>query len=460
MKRITAVILALVMCLSLSACGQTDAAKAAQKAISQIGTVTESSESAITDAENLFNHLTEEEKSSVKNSEQLVNARKTYETILEEKKLQSVTSLIDAIGSVSLTSEEAITAAENAYSELTFKEKQRISAAGNTLENAKAEYEKLIEQRNKEVLPSKLSGVWYDNSVDDILSLYAFKDNTIMCYIVNPGKGAAEAMSGTYLIQNNTINYRFDSVLSSNDISGTGKSTFTYENDTLTLYNADGSEMKRMSSTDLMTYVEQEKASANYRGIVLLCDLVSDYYPDSADVASAAEAREAAQTAYKTAGENALKQMNTMYDKVQQVTIYLSKSRPKYIDERCYIYPYFGVLDNGTTELHIELNYTDAQTDAGWIFFNSVIFNIDGENITKSFSNSQINRDNTSIVWETADYVASVTDIEILRKIASSSETIIRFQGSNYSYDHTVTAKEKTAITDVLTAYEYLSDSN
>ena len=62
MKRITAVILALVMCLSLSACGQTDAAKAAQKAISQIGTVTESSESAITDAENLFNHLTEEEK--------------------------------------------------------------------------------------------------------------------------------------------------------------------------------------------------------------------------------------------------------------------------------------------------------------------------------------------------------------------------------------------------------------
>ena len=187
MKRITAVILALVMCLSLSACGQTDAAKAAQKAISQIGTVTESSESAITDAENLFNHLTEEEKSSVKNSEQLVNARKTYETILEEKKLQSVTSLIDAIGSVSLTSEEAI---------------------------------------------------------------------------------------------------------------------------------------------------------------------------------------------------------------------------------------------------------------------------------TKSFSNSQINRDNTSIVWETADYVASVTDIEILRKIASSSETIIRFQGSNYSYDHTVTAKEKTAITDVLTAYEYLSDSN
>ena len=81
MKRITAVILALVMCLSLSACGQTDAAKAAQKAISQIGTVTESSESAITDAENLFNHLTEEEKSSVKNSEQLVNARKTYETI-------------------------------------------------------------------------------------------------------------------------------------------------------------------------------------------------------------------------------------------------------------------------------------------------------------------------------------------------------------------------------------------
>ena len=56
-------------------------------------------------------------------------------------------------------------------------------------------------------------------------------------------------------------------------------------------------------------------------------------------------------------------------------------------------------------------------------------------------------------VWEGADIVASSEDLELLQKIADSKETIIRFQGDRI-YDLTVSDSDKTAIKQVLTAYE------
>ena len=44
----------------------------------------------------------------------------------------------------------------------------------------------------------------------------------------------------------------------------------------------------------------------------------------------------------------------------------------------------------------------------------------------------------------------------MLKEIAASKETIVRFQGEHYRYDLTIKASDKTAINDVLTAYEAL----
>lgn len=108
----------------------------------------------------------------------------------------------------------------------------------------------------------------------------------------------------------------------------------------------------------------------------------------------------------------------------------------------------------------LKLNYTDAETDAGWIFFDNVVFSVDGENMTKTFSRSDIVRDNDTDVWETADFVPDTSEIKLLKSIANSNETIIRFQGSKWYYDHVVTNEEKEAISDVLVAYEYLSEKS
>lgn len=155
-------------------------------------------------------------------------------------------------------------------------------------------------------------------------------------------------------------------------------------------------------------------------------------------------------------GKSAFENLKSTYDKVQKTTWYEHKNVPKYTDICCYIYPYIGRQDNGNAWLRVLLNYTDAKTDNGWIFFNKVTFCIDGENTVKYFGRSDIVRDNDTEVWETADFAPSAKEIELLREISASSETIIRFEGDEYYYDHIVTAKEKTAIIDVLNAYDYI----
>lgn len=303
-----------------------------------------------------------------------------------------------------------------------------------------------------EILPDELQGVWCDEATEGILSLYAFEDSNIECYIINIGVGAGDFLSGTYTIEDSKLSYSFT--------GGTGYSNFTYDNNVLTLTNANGEEIKKLSDADLIGYLEQEEASGNHSGVVSLADLILNYYSDSAEISTITEKKEAAAAAITAAGEAALNQLKTTYDKIQRLTWYEHKNQPKYVDTTCFIYPYIGRTDDGYTWLRVKLNYTDAKTDAGWIFFDHVIFSVDGENTTKYFNRSDIIRDNDTEVWETADFEPDASEVLLLRSIANSEETIIRFEGDEYYVDHTVTEKEKTAISDVLTAYNFLKYHN
>ena len=155
----------------------------------------------------------------------------------------------------------------------------------------------------------------------------------------------------------------------------------------------------------------------------------------------------------KKAGEATLANLNTSYDKVRKITWYQHKNRPKYIDTACYIYPYIGRTDSGTTGLRVKLNYTGDT----WLFYDNVIYSVDGENTTQKFDYGDVTRDNDTEVWETADFTADNSVVALLIEIANSDETIIRFRGDKYYYDHTVTVKEKAAILEVLAAFDYLS---
>lgn len=156
-----------------------------------------------------------------------------------------------------------------------------------------------------------------------------------------------------------------------------------------------------------------------------------------------AEAKEAKQ-------EKALSKLKSKYDQFDEVTWYEPQCAPKYINANAF-YIYIG-KNEYTSWLRWKMVYFGDD----WIFFDKIIINVDGENYTKTFDYSEVNRDNNADVWEYVDISVSNSDQELLEKIANSKKTTIRFQGDQHHYDREITQNEKYGITDVLTAYKGL----
>lgn len=140
-------------------------------------------------------------------------------------------------------------------------------------------------------------------------------------------------------------------------------------------------------------------------------------------------------------------------DEVRDLTWYTPSSAPKYVNDRCAIYPYLSKTDSGTVSLRLKVVYTGDN----WLFLSGVIFDIGGQNNLLSYAQGDYYRDNAwGDVWEVIDKEANETDKNLLRSVANSEKTIIRFQGSLYHYDMTVSQAEKKAIQDTLELAEYL----
>ena len=149
--------------------------------------------------------------------------------------------------------------------------------------------------------------------------------------------------------------------------------------------------------------------------------------------------------------EQTLSCLKVETDKVSGITWYKPSTYPEYADSRSYVLPYIGKNDNSAW-LRLQFHYTGND----WIFFEKITVSIDGTNYYWNFDYWDVERDNDTEVWEWVDISPSASDIEMLKKIANSSETIVRFEGENYYYDFTVKDTDKTAISQVLTAYEAL----
>ena len=141
------------------------------------------------------------------------------------------------------------------------------------------------------------------------------------------------------------------------------------------------------------------------------------------------------------------------YDNVENITWYKPQAYPYYANSRSYVLPYIGVDSYGNAWLRLVFHYTGDN----WILFKKITVSVDGQNYVKDFDYFEVSRDNGSgDVWEYVDISPSGTDINMLRAIAASKETIVRFQGDDYHYDLTVKSSDKSAIISVLDAYSLL----
>ncbi len=151
----------------------------------------------------------------------------------------------------------------------------------------------------------------------------------------------------------------------------------------------------------------------------------------------------------------ALSSLQIEVDKVEGITWYKPSTYPYYANSRSYVLPYIGENDTRVW-LRLKFHYTGDS----WLFFEKITVSIDGENYMKSFDYFDVERDNGSgDVWEWVDISPSDSDIDMLKNIVNSTETIVRFQGDDYYYDLTIRSSDKTAISEVLNAYEMLKNN-
>ena len=127
------------------------AADGVEKLIDAIGTVTLDSEEAIKAARGAYDALTEEQKAQVGNYQTLLDAEAK---LADLQAADAVEKLIDAIGTVTLDSEEAIKAARGAYDALTEEQKELV---GNyqTLLDAEAKLAQLKKDAEKPSQPEQ-----------------------------------------------------------------------------------------------------------------------------------------------------------------------------------------------------------------------------------------------------------------------------------------------------------------
>lgn len=135
------------------------------KAIEDIGTVTLASNDKITAGENAYRELQQEEQLQVTNYAQLTEARTEYRVLC-------VVKLIEDIGQVTLDSTDKITAAENAYKNLTQTEQPKVTNY-NDLTEARSQYRalcviKLIEDIGDVTLDSDAAITAAENAYKDL----------------------------------------------------------------------------------------------------------------------------------------------------------------------------------------------------------------------------------------------------------------------------------------------------
>ena len=141
-------------------------------------------------------------------------------------------------------------------------------------------------------------------------------------------------------------------------------------------------------------------------------------------------------------------------DEVTGRTWYRHKTTTQYVDSNS-IFAYFGITEDGDVgPLRLKIQYAGDS----WVFIERYILRIDDTKETIEADYGDIIRDNDSTVWEYYDVKMDSDLIEVVKKIAASTKTIIRHEGRERYHDRTITAKEKTALSEIIDIYTKLTE--
>ena len=470
MKRTIAMLLCAVLIFGLAACGEAvpEQVKAANNLIAAIGTVTLDSGEAIAAAENACAALSAEDLAQVQGYDQLQKARRDYDALWAK----TAETAIAAIGTVTLTSADAINAAQVALDRLTEAQRALVSNA-EALELAKQAYFD-VQVADIEAAINAIGKVTLDSegAINEAWAVYNRYDSDIQAAVSNFAV-LEQAETALFMVRVQAVEAAISAIgevnLDSAEKIDAARAAFD---------NSSAEVQAAVSNRSDLTDAEAAFQDLRVAAVVDAIDAIGEVSLDSG------EAIEAARTAYDNLpGDLQLKVQNlsvltraeysfsTLKAEARQQEIdaaleglvvqvdyqrairwYYAPSEPYYADERSFALPYIGA-DASNVWLRLKYHYTGTE----WVFFEEVTITVDGTAYEKEFEYFDIQRDNDAEVWEWVDFQPTEDDLAMLRAIAASKQTVVRFEGASHFFEFTMSGSDKEGITQVLDAYEILT---
>lgn len=179
----------------------------------------------------------------------------------------------------------------------------------------------------------------------------------------------------------------------------------------------------------------------------------NDYETLRIDISAKADAEKQRIEAAKNAQYvNALRSMRKQTDEFNGITFYEDSSTPRYANYSTF-HLYIGKGKNSSPYLRFKVRYSNDD----WLFVDSASINVDGEIYDLNISSSEWERDNGSgDIWEWVDIVPTQFHLSMIDNIIKSKSAVIRYYGSQYRDDRTITTTQKRALANVLNAYQAL----
>lgn len=177
--------------------------------------------------------------------------------------------------------------------------------------------------------------------------------------------------------------------------------------------------------------------------------------PEAGEVASLVErvkeAKRRTQLERERLATESMRSMRKKYDEIRGVTTYDDRRTSTYAKQ---LKLFFEQADDGTlSRPRVVLSYYHPRT---WVFYSDATIKADDKQFV--YHPETTKRDNVgrnSDCWEWGEKTLDERDLEMLRAVAGSKKTIIRYNGERTS-DFIVPESQKVAIRNTLAAFEAL----
>lgn len=211
--------------------------------------------------------------------------------------------------------------------------------------------------------------------------------------------------------------------------------------------------LKKMLTKQALSEAKSKASWADYTSAkkIVLAAIKNVGYSESLSTAAERYKEKAA----KQKIDRALAPLRSKYDSFKSVTWYRDQTSPSYLNRNGFFLE-IALGDDGSKAIYLRMRYYADD----WLFIRDAEANADGEII--SLHADDFDRDNSGgMIWEWNSIEVSDTGDEYLNfnranldKIVNSDHTVVRYTGSDYYKDISITDSQKRAMKRVLKAFD------